>query len=159
ARCEGDKSYDPEAEPHAIAGHQPRTETRELHRGIAPGTFSSREGERAPAWQREPQKSGPEGSAHQRRGRPSRRCGQGSTHQVAPSGVIPWSASVRSFKKLNLALVFLSGLPRAKRPQVSALAGLGVRLAGIQTVVPTFEFANHKLKRSKSWATNRLPAG
>jgi hypothetical protein len=65
------------------------------------------------------------------------------------------TALVRPLEKLNLAFVFLRGLPRAKGAQIFAFAGLGVRFARIETVVPTFQFANHKLKKSKSCATNR----
>src|SRR5258708_19849968 len=49
-------------------------------------------------------------------------------------------------------LMLLSAFPRAERPQVPALAGLGVLLPRIKPILSGFELPNHTLHRA-----NRLP--
>ena len=47
------------------------------------------------------------------------------------------------FEILHFPLVLLSRRAASKRPQIAALAGLRVCLAGIETVLTGFQFSNH----------------
>ena len=48
-----------------------------------------------------------------------------------------------ALEKLHLTLVVGGGLAGRECPQVSALAGFGVHLSGIEPVLAGFEFSNH----------------
>jgi hypothetical protein len=49
---------------------------------------------------------------------------------------------------LNSALVVLSLLARRERPQIPALAGLGVDFSRIEPIAACFEFSNHDFLQS-----------
>lgn len=46
---------------------------------------------------------------------------------------------------LDFALVLLGGFAGFEGAEVTAFAGLGIELAGVKTIFPGFEFANHLL--------------
>jgi hypothetical protein len=49
------------------------------------------------------------------------------------------------FEILNFSLVLFRRLTRGEGSQISALAGLGVLLSRVQTVITGFEFPDHLL--------------
>src|SRR5215469_18797445 len=54
------------------------------------------------------------------------------------------SGVLATLEELNLPLVLLSLLARRERPQVSSLAGPGVRMTRINSVLARLQFANHR---------------
>src|SRR5262249_5932524 len=68
------------------------------------------------------------------------------------------SNSMAVLEVLDRAFVLLCGAARGERPQVAALAGLGIHLPRIQPETSRWQFANHDQPSSRQFPAGRVSA-